>query len=64
MNKKLYLSTTDRKIYGVCGGIGEFLNVDSTVIRLAWVLFSIFTAVFGGVLAYIIACIIIPERPQ
>ena len=64
MNKKLYLSTTDRKIYGVCGGIGEFLNVDSTVIRLAWVLFSIFTAVFGGVLAYIIACIIIPERPK
>jgi phage shock protein PspC (stress-responsive transcriptional regulator) len=62
MGKKLYLSSTDRKLYGVCGGIGEYLNVDSTVIRLAWVLFSIFTAMFGGIIAYIIACIIIPER--
>lgn len=62
MSKKLYLSTTDRKIYGVCGGIAEYLNVDSTVIRLAWVLFSVFTAMFGGIIAYIIACIIIPER--
>lgn len=62
MGKKLYLSSTDRKLYGVCGGIGEYLDVDSTVIRLAWVLFSIFTAMFGGIIAYIIACIIIPER--
>lgn len=62
MEKKLYLSSTDRKLYGVCGGIGEYLDVDSTVIRLAWVLFSIFTAMFGGIIAYIIACIIIPER--
>ncbi|NMB26900.1 MAG: PspC domain-containing protein [Tissierellia bacterium] len=63
MAKKLYLSTEDRKISGVCGGIAEYLNVDSTVIRIAWVLFSIFTAMmFGGIIAYIVAAIIIPER--
>lgn len=62
MAKKLYLSSTDRKISGVCGGIAEYLNVDSTVIRLVWVLFSIFTAAFGGIIAYILACIIIPEE--
>lgn len=63
MAKKLYLSTEDRKISGVCGGIAEYLNVDSTVIRLAWILFSMFTAMFGGVIAYILAAIIIPKRP-
>ena len=63
MAKKLYLSTEDRKISGVCGGIAEYLNVDSTVIRLAWILFSMFTAMFGGVIAYILAAMIIPKRP-
>ena len=62
MAKKLYLSVEDRKVSGVCGGIAEYLNVDSTVIRLVWVLFSMFTAMFGGIIAYIIAAIIIPEK--
>lgn len=60
--KKLYLSDTDKKLCGVCGGIGEYFEVDTTLIRLIWVLFSIFTAFFGGILAYIIACMIIPKR--
>lgn len=60
--KKLYLSETDKKICGVCGGIAEYFEVDTTLIRLAWVLFSIFTAMFGGLLAYIMACMIIPKR--
>lgn len=62
MTKQLFLSQTDKKICGVCGGIGEYCNVDSTVIRLAWVLLSVFTVMIGGVLAYLLACIIIPER--
>lgn len=61
-SKKLYLSDTDKKISGVCGGIGEYFNVDSTLIRLAWVFFTIFTAFFGGVIAYILAAAIIPHR--
>ena len=57
--KKLYRSKTDKKICGVCGGLGEYFNVDSTIIRLAAVLL-IFMEV--GILAYIIAAIIIPEE--
>lgn len=63
MKKKLYLSDTDKKIAGVCGGIAEYFEVDSTLIRLAWVLITIFTALFTGVLAYIIAALVMPHRP-
>ena len=57
--KKLYRSKTDKKICGVCGGLGEYFNVDSTLIRLAAVLLAFWG---GGILAYIIAAIIIPEE--
>ncbi|TJX67627.1 PspC domain-containing protein [Soehngenia saccharolytica] len=63
MKKKLYLSDTDKKIAGVCGGIAEYFEVDSTLIRLAWVLITIFTAFFSGIIAYIIAALVIPHRP-
>ena len=56
--KKLYKSRTDRKICGVCGGVAEYLNVDSTVIRLLTVLFAIFGA---GLLVYIAAAFIMPD---
>ncbi len=57
--KRLYRSRKDRMLGGVCGGIGEYLKVDPTVIRLIWVLFALSGA---GILAYIIAWIIIPEE--
>ena len=60
--KKLYKSATDKKIAGVCGGIAEYFNVDATLIRLAWVLFSLLGG--SGVLGYIIAAIVIPEYPM
>ncbi len=56
--KKLYKSKIDRKICGVCGGIGEYFNIDPTIIRLIFILFGLSG---GGLLAYIIAAIIIPE---
>lgn len=60
--KKLYKSTTDKKLCGVCGGVAEFLNIDSTIVRLIWAVLIVF---FGtGILAYIIAALIIPEFPQ
>lgn len=62
--KKLYLSSRDSKIGCVCGGIAEYLNVDSTVIRLLWVLLTIFTAAFPGVLAYLVIWVIIPRAPS
>lgn len=62
-HKKLYLSDHDRKISGVCGGLGEYLNIDSTIIRLIWVILAIPTAIIGASLVYIIAAAIIPRRP-
>ena len=56
--KKLTKST-NRMICGVCGGIGEYLGIDATVVRLLWVLLSVMGG--AGLLAYIIAAIIIPE---
>lgn len=59
--KKLFRSKNNKVIAGVCAGIGEYFGVDPTVVRLLWVLATLFS--FGaGVLAYIIAWIIIPEK--
>ena len=58
-NKKLAKSRTDRKLCGVCGGLAEYLNLDSTVVRLIWLLLVLFAGT--GVLAYIIAALIMPE---
>lgn len=57
--KRLYRSDTDKMLTGVCGGIGEYLNVDSTIIRLLW---AIFVCMGPGIFAYIAAAIIIPRR--
>ncbi len=59
MEKKLCKSNTNKMVAGVCGGVAEYLGVDPTVVRLIWVLF---TALGGsGLLAYILAAIIMPE---
>lgn len=62
--KRLYVSTKDRTLAGVCGGIAEYYAVDSTLVRLAWVLMTFVTGLFPGLLAYIVAAIIIPTRPE
>lgn len=62
MEKKLYKSVVDKKLAGVCGGIAEYLNVDSTLIRLIWVILFFFAGT--GLLAYIIAALIMPNRPE
>lgn len=60
MKKRLYKSSTDKKVCGVCGGIANYFDVDPNVIRLIWV---IFTLVGGsGLIAYIIAAIIMPDE--
>ena len=58
--KKLHKSQTDKKLCGVCGGIAEYFNIDPTLVRLLWILFSI--AGGAGLLAYIIAAIIMPDN--
>ena len=61
--KKLYKSRTDRKVTGVCAGMGEYLGLDATVVRLGWILITLFTAGCVGILAYIICAAVIPEAP-
>ena len=57
--KKLYRSDENKMLVGVCGGIAEYFGVDPTLIRLAWVVFSLLGG--SGLLAYILAAIIIPR---
>ncbi len=60
--KRLYRSTEDRMIAGVCGGLGEYFGIDSTLIRLVLLFLVIWGG--GGILVYIIAWIVIPEAPE
>lgn len=57
--KKL-IRSEDRKLLGVCGGIAEYFELDPTIVRLLWVLFCLLGG--SGILAYIIAELIMPER--
>lgn len=60
--KKLYLSDTDKKLAGICGGLGEYFEIDSTLVRLITVLLTILTS-GAGLIVYIIFCFIIPKKP-
>ena len=55
--KKLYRSNSNKMVAGVCQGIGEYINIDPTIVRLLWALFA-FTG--AGLIVYIAAAIIIP----
>lgn len=61
MKKKLYKDKNNKKLCGVCAGIALYFDVDPTLIRLAWVAFCLLGG--SGVLAYIIAAIIMPDSP-
>lgn len=61
--KKLYRSQANKTFLGVCGGLGEYFDVDPTVIRLAWLLLVIFSGIFPGLIAYVFAALLIPKRP-
>ena len=60
--KRLYKSSDNRILFGVCGGIGEYFNIDPVIVRLLWLLF--FLSLGSGLLAYIIAVIVIPAPPE
>jgi len=62
VRKKLYRSKKDKMIAGVCGGIAEYFDIDSTLVRLLGVILILSGGV--GILTYIIAWIIIPEKPE
>lgn len=60
--KKLYRSSDDRWLAGVCGGLAEYFNIDATLVRVLFILFGF--AVGGGLLIYIILWLIIPQTPD
>ena len=60
--KKLFKSNKDRMLCGVCGGIAEYLNVDSSVIRVLWVLFGCLGG--SGIIAYLIIAVILPDSSK
>lgn len=55
----IHRSRYNRKLGGVCGGIGEAMGIDPTVVRLVWILFTAFGG--SGIFAYVIACLVMPE---
>ena len=62
MTKRLYRLRHDRKIAGVCSGIAAYFDIDPTIVRLIWVLIVLLGGF--GLLAYLLAIIIIPEKPE
>ena len=62
--KQLIRSRSNRKIAGVCAGFGEYLDLDISLVRILWVFVTLMAGVFPGVIAYVLAWIIVPEEPE
>jgi phage shock protein C len=62
MRDRLYRSRTDRMLFGVAGGLARYFGIDSSIVRLVWVL--LFLAAGTGILLYIVAAVVIPEEPM
>lgn len=63
MSKKLYKSENNKEIFGVCGGIAEYLNTDPTIIRTVWVIFTLLVC-GSGFLVYIICALVFPSKSE
>lgn len=61
--QQLYLSPDDKRITGLCGGIAEYFDTDASLVRLGWIVFTILTGIVPGMVAYIIASIVVPKKP-
>jgi phage shock protein C len=62
--KRLYRSESNRKIAGVCGGIGEHLDVDPTIVRLIAVVFTFVTGIIPFIIGYLVAWWIVPTASE
>ncbi|MCH7840319.1 MAG: PspC domain-containing protein [Planctomycetes bacterium] len=60
--RPLRRTLANRQIAGVCGGLGDYFGIDPTAVRVAYVLISIFSAAFPGILIYLLLWFLIPER--
>lgn len=64
MKKKLYRSEKNKTIAGIFGGLGEYIKVDPVILRLVWILIVVFTGFVPGIIAYILAIVIIPKKNE
>ena len=64
IDKKLYRSNDNKVIFGVMGGFGEYFDVDPVMLRVAYILVSVFTAFFPGIIAYILMAIVMPKKTE
>ncbi|WP_128694417.1 PspC domain-containing protein [Methanoculleus taiwanensis] len=60
--KKLTRSRNDRMVAGVIGGLGEYFNVDANLIRVLWVIITVFTGFIPGIVAYLLLWLILPQE--
>lgn len=61
MSKKLYRSSSDKMLFGVCGGLADYFGVDSTVVRILYAVITLFTGGFLGIILYIVMGLIMPQ---
>ena len=64
MPKRLYRSKDNKIFAGVVGGLGEYFDVDPVALRLLWVVATAFTAMVPGIIAYILAVMVVPLKPE
>jgi phage shock protein C len=63
-NKRLYKSKENKVIAGDMGGLGEYFEIDPVFLRVVYIFVSVFTAIFPGIIAYILMALIMPEKPK
>ena len=61
--KKLIRSRADHKVAGLCGGLALYLELDPTLVRVLWVIITVMSGIFPGLIAYLVAWVIVPEEP-
>ena len=64
VKKNLYRSDKNKILAGIFGGLGEYFDVDPTLLRLGWILISVFIGFIPGLIAYFIAIIIVPPKTR
>lgn len=60
--KKLTRSDTNKQLAGVCGGMAEYFSVDPTLVRVVYILLTVFTGIIPGIIAYLVLIVVIPPK--
>lgn len=62
--KNLYRSRTNRVFFGIFGGLGLYLSIDPVILRLMYLLITVFTGIVPGIMVYLVGAMIVPEEPK